>query len=367
MRSKKLNLAKDITDINQLSDFLGWSKIEKEKIKTVIKSHPLKISSHYASLIDWSNLNDPLLKMVLPNIQELDPSGFEDTSGEFTNTKINGLQHKYPQTALVLATNQCFGYCRFCFRKRITGKINTETACDYPKILDYINKHKEINNVLLSGGDPLTLQTDELLKILKAIYEIPHIKNIRIGTRALAYYSKRIINDKKLAAELKKINKSEKKLYIITHFNHAREISKETIIATNILQSAGLILLNQTVLLKGVNDNAVILAELFNKLSEIGIRPYYLFQCRPVKNEVHFQVEIEKGIKLSNEVKKYCSGLAKTFRYICSHKNGKIEIIGEFKGKILFKYHQAKNINNVGKVIAVNSNPKAKWFDDYLK
>ncbi len=365
MKSKKSNL--DITNIDQLSDFLGRSKIERKKIEAVIESHPLKISSHYASLIDWNDPSDPLLRMILPNIQELDSSGLEDTSGEFANTKINGLQHKYPQTALILTTYQCFGYCRFCFRKRMTGKIDTEIAYDYPKILDYIKKHKEINNVLLSGGDTFILQTAKLLKIITDIYQIPHIKNVRIGTRVLAYYPQRIINNKKLADGLKKINKQGKRIYIITHFNHAREISKESLVAANILQSAGLILLNQAVLLKGVNDDAAILAELFNKLSEVGIRPYYLFQCRPVKNELHFQVEIEKGIKLSDEAKKYCSGLAKTFKYICSHKSGKVEIVGKRKDKTLFKYHQAKNIGDVGKIMAFDSNPKAKWFDDYLK
>lgn len=367
MKYNKTHSFNTITNVGQLSALLKLSKIERQKIEAVIKSYPLKISSHYASLINWNNPEDPLLKIVLPSTKELEPTGFVDTSGEFTNTKINGLQHKYSQTALVLMTNQCFGHCRYCFRKRIKGLKNTETACNYSKIIAYIQKHKEINNVLLSGGDPFTLPTEELVKIVKAFCQIPHIRNIRIGTRVLAYCPERIINDEKLKIEFTKIDSFSKRIYIITHFNHPREISKETLIAVNILQSAGLILLDQSILLKGVNDNAVTLAELFNKLSEIGVRPYYLFQCRPVKNEVHFQVEIEKGIKISDESKKYCSGLAKTFRYICAHKSGKIEIVGKYKNKTLFKYHQAKNIKDIGKIVAVNANSKAKWFDDYLK
>ncbi|MFC1595132.1 KamA family radical SAM protein [Patescibacteria group bacterium] len=354
-----------ITNIKQLPCFLNFSDEQKKVLEYVIKEHALKITPHYASLIDWDNPKDPLLKMIVPGKLELDQLGFLDTSGESQNTKIRGLQHKYDQTVLILTTSNCAAFCRFCFRKRMVGKNTFEIAQDFKKIITYIKKHKEINNVLLSGGDVMTLPTNNILKILKDISVLPNIRNIRMGTRILTYLPQRIIKDKKLLTGLSKFSKLEKRLCVVAHFNHPKEISKQTIKAVDLLLSRGIILLNQAVLLKGVNDDPKVLAELFTQLSAIGIRPYYLFQARPVKSETHFQVEIEKGIKICDEAKKRCSGLSKTFRYICSHKSGKIEIIGKHKNKVIFKRHQAKNPKDINKIIFVKPNPQAKWFDDY--
>jgi len=362
----KKQLEQTVTNIDQLSKFLKLSATEKHKLQKVIQKHGLRISPYYLSLINWKNQNDPLLKMVIPDIEELHESGYFDTSSEAENTKLHGLQHKYKQTVLVLLTNQCFSYCRFCFRARLLMPKNCEVVQNYKQIYNYLRQHKEVNNVLLSGGDPLTLSTNKLIEITKNIQNVHHIKTLRIGTRCLAYLPQRIIEDKRLLSFFQENSRGDKKIYLVTHFNHPREITNITKKAVDLLLARKIILLSQTVLLKGVNDEPKILNKLFNQLTAIGIIPYYLFQCRPVKGETHFQIPIEAGIKNFEKAKKYCSGLSKTAKYIMSHKSGKIEIIGKSKKKVIFKYHQAKDIRNVGKIIIAKSNPKAKWFDDYF-
>jgi len=355
---------KIIVNIDQLSNLVPLSGGEKNKLKEIIEKEPLKITQHYASLINWGDKNDPLLKIVMPSVEELIETGYVDTSGEYENTKINGLQHKYPQTALILATSNCASFCRFCFRKRLVGKISDEIACDYNEINKYIQDHKEINNVLLTGGDPMTLPTDNLLEIIGNLRKIEHIKSIRVGTRILAYLPQRIIEDKELLNGLAEYSTPEKRLYVISHFDHKKEISDLSIKAIDLLLKKGIILLNQSVLLKGVNDNPDSVTDLFNKLSDIGIRSYYLFQCRPVKNGKHFQVSLKNGYEIFEKAKLKMSGLAKTARYIMSHTSGKIEVIGVKEDKIYLKYHQAKDTKDIGKFFSLKLTDNSFWLDD---
>ena len=186
---------------------------------------------------------------------------------------------------------------------------------------------------------------------------------IRIGTRTPAAFPERIL-DKELLDLLKKYSE-KKKIYIVTHFAHPREITAKTKQAINRLLEAGLVISNQTVLLKGINDNPLVLSKLMNKLVRIGINPYYVFQCRPVKRvKHHFQVPLIKGYKIVEEAKKLLNGHSKRFRYVMSHKTGKIEIIGILGDEIYFKYHQAKNPKDAGRFFKKKLRKDAGWLDD---
>ncbi len=358
-------LEKSICTIEQLKDYVDLSPNEKKQLEQITEAHPIRVSAYYLSLINWNDPQDPIRKMAVPSIEELNLEGAYDTSGEAENTKMLGLQHKYNETALILATNRCATYCRHCFRKRLVGLPTDEILKRFEDAAAYIAKHKEINNVLISGGDPLVLKNEIIKKFLGALSSIDHLKFVRIGSRVPVTLPNRLF-DPEILAIFRKYSKSDKRLYVVTHFNHPREITPQSIRAVSNLIKSGVLLSNQTVLLRGVNDNPETLATLMNRLVGIGVAPYYVFQCRPVKRVKHnFQVPICEGVRIVEKAKENCNGHSKRFKYIMAHKTGKIEILGIMSGEIYFKYHQAKDRKNLGMMFKRRLNEKAGWLDDF--
>jgi len=358
-------LEKNISTIKQLTKHAALALYEEEQLEQVVQIHPMRVSPYYLSLIDWNDPDDPIRKMAVPSVEELNLEGFYDTSGEAANTKMPGLQHKYAETALILATNRCAMYCRHCFRKRLVGLPSEEIVKRFGEAAEYIEKHKEINNVLISGGDPLVLKNEILEKFLDVLEKIEHLRFIRIGSRVPVTLPARL-SDPKILALFKKHSKSDKRLYVVTHFNHPREITPQSTKAVSNLLKAGVLLSNQTVLLRGVNDNPDTLATLMNRLVGIGVAPYYVFQCRPVKRvKHHFQIPICEGVRIVEKAKENCNGHSKRFKYIMAHVTGKIEILGIMDDEIYFKYHQAKNRENLGRMFKRRVDEKAGWLDDF--
>jgi len=352
--------------IEQLKKYTSISPKEEKKLKQITAIHPMQVTPYYLSLIDWSDPDDPIRKMVIPSLDELNLQGSYDTSGEAENTKLQGLQHKYSETALILATKRCATYCRYCFRKRLVGRReNKEIISDFKEALQYVINHTEINNVLISGGDPLVLPNEVIESFLRMLSEVYHLYFIRFGSKAPVTYPSRF-QDKKLLKILTEYSSPKRRLVVVTQFNHPREITNQSIEAVNNLIKSGVSVNNQTVLLRGVNDNSETLSELQNRLVSIGVNPYYVFQCRPVKRvKHHFQVPICKGVEIINEAKQHCNGLSKRFKYIMSHRSGKIEILGLLDGEIFFTYHQAKDRKKLGKIFKRPINEKAGWLDDF--
>lgn len=354
-----------ISTLDQLKRHIELSPVAERQLQRVLQAHPMLITPHYASLIDWSDPDDPIRKMAVPSRQELNLEGIYDTSGEAENTKLPGIQHKYAETALLLATNVCAMYCRHCFRKRLVGLPTKETLKRLEDAADYIKRHAEINNVLVSGGDPLTLGNRTIARMLSLLVQIPHVKFIRIGSRLPVTYPQRF-DDEELLDVFRRYSHSEKRLYVVTQFNHPKEICPASVKAVSRLISAGVLVNNQAVLLKGVNNKPETLAALMNNLVGIGVTPYYVFQCRPlVRVKSHFQVPLCEGLEVVEKAKNHCSGLSKRFRYIMSHVSGKIEILGVMDGEMYFKYHQAKDRRNLGLMFKHPINRAAGWLDDF--
>ncbi|RLB20726.1 MAG: hypothetical protein DRG71_09305 [Deltaproteobacteria bacterium] len=244
---------------------------------------------------------------------------------------------------------------------------NQDAIPDLSAAMNYLRDHKEINNVLLSGGDPLVLPTTYLKRILAQIYRMEHIKFVRIGTKIPVYNPYRILEDPSLSDLVSRFSKSERKLYIITDINHPRELTPQALSALNQLMKNGAILANQTPILKGINDSKDILIELFNKLTAVGIPPYYVFQCRPTVGNADFAIPIEKGYRMFEEAKAAVSGLAKRARFIISHTTGKVEVAALTDEYIIFKYHNAAHQENDSRVMIFRRNPEALWLDDYVE
>ncbi|TCT13811.1 KamA family protein [Natranaerovirga pectinivora] len=360
----KKALRENATTVEDLKKYFTLTPEEEEKLGHLIDSYPMSTTKYYLSLINTEDPMDPIKKMSIPSVTEFDVAGLEDTSGEQQNTKMQGLQHKYKPTVLLLSTTTCAMYCRHCFRKRLVGLNSSETLRMFDEAVNYIKEHKEVSNVLISGGDSFLLDTDIIEKLLKQLCEIEHLDFIRFGTRTPVVFPQRIFTDDKLLSVLNKYNK-EKRIYVVTQFNHPNEITDEAKKAIAELQNQNIVVGNQTVLLKDVNDNPDTLVDLMRSLTQIGVVPYYVFQCRPVKGVASsFQISIKDGIKIVEEAKSKLNGHAKRFRYALSHVRGKIEILGQLnESDVLFKYHQAKDINDTGRIFSKPLTDECWLFD----
>jgi len=333
----------------------------------VEKTFPFRSNSYYLSRIDWSDPEDPLRRIVVPDPRELEGSGALDPSSEKSYTRVPGLQHKYPQTALLLVSDVCGGICRFCFRKRLFLTEEREVAEDIPACMEYIREHREITNVLLSGGDPLMLPTRGLEAVVRELREIPHVQIIRIGTKMPAYNPHRILDDPELLEMIRRYSTDERRIYVMAHFNHPKELSGDAMRALAALQSAGAVVVNQTPLIAGINSSPAVLSDLLHHLSFIGVSPYYIFQCRPVTGNRIFTLPVEKSYQIIQAAFARCSGLAKRARFIMSHASGKIEVVGRTAQQVFMKYHQAADAKNQDRFMVFHANPHATWFDDYQR
>ncbi len=338
---------------------------EKERLAPVEKEFRFRTNDYYLSLINWDDPNDPIRRIAVPSLDELEPWGSIDASKEALYTKMRGLQHKYPDTALFLATNVCGTFCRFCFRKRLFFKDNVETLTpDISKNIEYIKEHSEITNVLLTGGDPLILSTQKLLNIISELRKIDHVKIIRIGSKIPASNPYRILDDPALLDMIRMYSYPDRRIYIITQFNHPRELTPVAIEALKKLREAGAVLSNQTPLMRGINDDPDVLEELLRRLSFVGDPPYYVFQVRPTIGNKPFAVPIVEAYKIFQEAIANISGLAKRARYVMSHATGKIEIMALFDNKLVLRYHRAANRADEGKIMVYEAKPDAYWLDD---
>ncbi len=361
----KKRLEENYTSIEDLKNVLLLSDEEVNEIRKIEERYPIAVPKYYLEIIDKNNLADPIRKMSVPSLMEFSSGGSSDTSGEKDNTVVQGMQHKYRETALILSTNQCAMYCRHCFRKRLVGLSSEEIASKLPEMRHYVKEHKEIDNILISGGDAFMLSDEMIEKYLETFAPLENIKFIRFGTRVPVSFPYRITEDDgKLTSILERYNKI-KPITIVTQFNHPNELTEEARKAIAMLRYSGCMVRNQTVLLKGVNDNADTLALLMKNLLSSGVMPYYVFQCRPVEGvKNQFQVPLKRGIEITDGAKGMLSGLEKPFRYVMSHPEGKIEILGILENRMIYKFHQAKNRDNLGRIFTRKLDEEECWFDE---
>jgi len=357
-------LRRNVTTAEQLREILPMTDEEYRLIKEEADRYPMSISRYYCSLIDPSDHDDPIRKMAVPCRTGSSTEGLLDTSGEHSNTVLPGVQHKYRQTALILSSSQCAMYCRYCFRRRFVGMEEEEIAADVQSAVEYVKQHPEITNCLVSGGDAFILPTEKVEEWLAALAELPQLDFIRIGTRTPVTFPHRITGDPELVNLLARIGE-KKQLYVVTHFNNPREFTEESVAAVRALQKAGVIVKNQSVLLKGINDDPEVLGRLLRMVTSYGIVQHYIFQCRPVIGATnYFQVPLIEGSRIVNAANAMQNGLGKTADYTMSHHTGKIRILGQLEnGELLFQYKQAKDPSRVGTIFTKKVGPEDKWLD----
>lgn len=360
----KTELRHCVTTVDELNVVMPMDERTRASVASALEQSPLSINPYYLNLIDFSKEHDPIRKIAVPSFEELDVVGDLDTSGEAGNTVVRGLQHKYAQTALLLSTSECAMYCRHCFRRRLVGRAEDEVVSDLEAVRNYLMAHQEIVNVLVSGGDALMNSNERLDEILGMLVGIDHLNFIRIATRMPVVLPSRISGDSELLGMLAGYA-ARKQLIVVTQFDHPREVTSDAADAVKALRHVGIPVLNQTVLLRGVNDDIETLSQLLRNLTSVGAIPYYVFQCRPVSGvKQRFQVPFERGIEVVEGAKALQAGPGKALRYCLSHVTGKIEIVGKLEdGKMLFKYHEAKNVADLGRLFALDMANGQAWLD----
>jgi len=301
MEKWKQIFSKSIVDAKALRRLF---RVDEKEINKVIQRYPMRINPYYLSLI--KSKNDPIWKQCVPDIKEItDIRGRTDPLREELYSPIFGLVHRYPDRVLLLVSNMCAGYCRFCTRKRKVGRVyRTLKDEDFNKAIKYIKSKKKVRDVILSGGDPLLLGDEKLEHYIKNIRKIRHIEIIRIDSRTPCTLPQRITP--KLCEMLMKYPP----IYFLAHFNHPSEITKEAKKACELLADSGIVLGNQSVLLKGINDDPRTLIELGQELLKIKVRPYYIYIPDAVRGTYHFRVSIKRALKIMRGVIGFTSGLA---------------------------------------------------------
>lgn len=315
-------LRASITSPCQVTSRFG---IDPAPLAAVTAQYPMRITPYYLSLI--KSVNDPIWRQAVPDISELhDSANFADPLEEEAQSPVPNLVHRYPDRVLFQVCAECAMYCRFCTRKRKVGGeqmvVNNETVA---MGIDYIRQHPDIRDVILSGGDPLLLSDEKLDAILAALRAIPHVEIIRIGSRVPVVLPQRITHG--LIRVLRKYHP----LYLNTHFNHPDEVTEVAARACTRLANAGIPLGNQTVLLRGVNDEPTIMKRLMQKLLMIRVRPYYLYQADLVKGTDHFRTSVDEGLEIIRALRGHISGLGvPTYVIDAPGGGGKIPLLPDY-------------------------------------
>jgi lysine 2,3-aminomutase len=373
------NSIKTADALEEFAPEIGKKKITA--IKKVLqhryqnKSDEMRLTPYLFSLIDFKNHQDPVALQHFPQIEETEEDDFTfekvwEIKKDFQkgNSDENRLlQQKYPDIALLRISNTCASFCRFCFEKERTLRHDVVTKISktvYEKAIEAINANKKLRQVLLSGGDPLILNDEQLKQLFLPLLKIEHLKTIRINTRTLLHDPYRITDE--LAQMLGNLQRESwkwcekgKQIQIGLHFNHPQEITTEAITAIRKLQREGIELYNQTVLLKGINDNLKTLQALFRLLRAEGVRLHYLSQPMEVPRTSHFMVSVEKGQKLMEALRKTNEFRAQLPFYEMSHHSGK-QLIPTMMNKN-FKSTTHKKNGKTQKAIGYLSDVTGKW------
>ena len=340
-----------IQTVEQLRQVIHLTPSEERSVTRKSGRFIMGIPPYWASLMDPEDPTCPIRRQAVPVEDEyrLSPNDMIDPLGEDSHMPVPGLVHRYPDRVLLLVVEVCAMYCRFCTRSRVVGtSAGFSRPANIDVAIDYIKAHRKIRDVLISGGDPLTLSDDRLGEVLSKLKAIPHVEFVRIGTRNPVTLPYRVTES--LCAVLKK----QKPVWMSLHFNHPKEVTAPVKKACGMLADAGVPLGSQTVLMKGINDRAAIMKKLFHELLKIRVRPYYIYQCDAVKGTAHFRTPVSAGLQIIEKLRGHTTGYAvPTFvvdgpggggkiplmpNYVVSVKDG-VWTLRNFAGK-LFTYKE---------------------------
>jgi lysine 2,3-aminomutase len=350
-----------ITTLEQAEQHLRLTPDEREGLLLTRHKLAFAITPHYFNLIEPDNPDCPIRRQVIPRSGEavVTPGEMADPCGEDSHMPVPGLVHRYPDRVLFLVTDRCASYCRYCTRSRVVSGVGEqELETDFAAVYEYLEKHTEVRDVLLSGGDALLLSDDKLRKILTRLRALPHLEFLRIGSRVPIFLPQRITPE--LCAMLQEFHP----LWMSVHVNHPRELTTEVRDALGRLADAGIPLGNQSVLLAGVNDNPDTMRALIHKLLRCRVRPYYLYQCDLIHGSAHLRTSVAKGLEIMEALRGHTTGYAVpqyvidapggggkvpvSPGYVVYHDNEKV-VLRNYEGRI-FEYPEQNGTNSAALV-----------------
>ena len=296
-----------VKNLEQLVKVINLTDEERKAYEGSVEMFNMSITPYYAALMDPNDPNCPIRLQAVPKLGELyiSPTDMEDPLAEERDMPVPGITHRYPDRVLFYTTHNCAMYCRFCTRKR---KVSDPGSAAQTKQLDdslaYIRAHKEIRDVVISGGDPLSNSDDRLDYILGSLRDMPHIEMFRLGTRNMVTLPQRITDD------FVNMLRKHHPVFVNTHFNHPKECTREAFDACRRLADAGVVISNQMVLLKGINNDPKTVMELNHKLLMMRVRPYYIYQCDLSQGISHFRTTVDEGLNIIEHLRGWTSGLA---------------------------------------------------------
>ena len=317
-----------VETLDELKKYIALTPAEEEGVAKSLQTLRMAITPYYLSLIDPDNPKCPIRRQAIPTAAEVhqSPADLLDPLHEDEDSPVPGLTHRYPDRVLFLITDMCSMYCRHCTRRRFAGQHDCESTQDrIQAAIDYIARTPQVRDVLLSGGDALMVGDKMLESIIQRLRAIPHVEIIRLGTRTPVVCPQRITDD--LVNMLKKYHP----IWINTHFNHPNEVTPESAAACARLADAGIPLGNQSVLLRGVNDDTEIMKQLVHDLVRMRVRPYYIYQCDLSMGLEHFRTPVSKGIEIIENLRGHTSGYCvPTFVVDAPGGGGKIPVMPQY-------------------------------------
>jgi lysine 2,3-aminomutase len=345
-----------ITTLEALEALMALTPEEHEGVSMAGQHLAMAITPYFFNLIDINDPNCPIRRQMIPRAEEMVTAPWEmaDPCGEDEHMPVPGLVHRYPDRVLFLVTDRCAAYCRYCTRSRVvSGAGEQHLHTEFSEAIQYIREHTEVRDVLLSGGDPLLFSDERLEFVLSQLRAIQHVEFLRIGTRIPIFLPQRITPG--LCAMLRKYHP----LWMSIHSNHPKEATHEVREACGRLADAGIPLGNQSVLLRGVNDNAAVMKELMHKLLMMRVRPYYIYQCDPVRGTHHLRTSVRKGIEIMEALRGHTTGYAVPQyvidapggggkvpvgpEYVLAHDRQRV-IIRNYEGKV-FEYPELNEVS----------------------
>ncbi len=339
----KWHVRNRITSLDDLKKYITISEREAHMIEDVLGRFRMAITPYYLTLMDPDNPDDPIRLQSVPLANELTVGKHDlhDPLAEDLDSPMPGLTHRYPDRVLLLTTDMCSMYCRHCTRRRFAGMHDAEMTLEHiDRAIDYIADHQSIKDVILSGGDAFLVSDERIEYVLKRLRAIDHVEVIRLGTRTPVVMPSRVTD--KLVSILKQYHP----IVVNTHFNHPDELTDEAKIALDKLADGGIMLGNQSVLLRGINDCVHVMRKLVRKLYALRVRPYYIYQCDLSMGIEHFRTPISKGIEIIEGLRGHVSGLAiPTFVVDAPGGGGKIPVMPNYvissaPGKVVLRNYE---------------------------
>lgn len=352
-------LSESRRSISDLRARLRLSDEETAGLEEFSCRYPIVIPEGYLRLISPWDPDDPIRLMCLPKVSAAaEPTAVVDTT-------LEGGQHKYRQSVLIVSNNDCLTYARRCYRGDFAPITADEASVRIPKLAEYIGDHAEIDNISIGGGDAFLNSNERIGEYLKSFSFLPSVRYIRFTTSTPATLPERITDDDGELLRLLSRYAKAKAIVIVTQFDHPRELTDGAVAALRMLRECGCTIRNESVLLKGVNDDPQTLVELMGGLVAAGVEPYYLYQCRqPIAVRDNLQVPLADGMRAVIEAKGRMSGMAKSFRFVMAHARGKIEMVGFTEGgEAVFKFHEARGAEDQDRLFMRALEEGQTWID----